>query len=458
MGYNFKQCERDQQYLMPPSLREWLPEGDLVWFILDAVEQMDLSGFYAAYREDGKGQTAYDPSMMVSLLLYTYCNGERSSRRIERLCERDIAYKVITADQVPDHTTISRFRKQHEHEIEGLFIEVLRLCAQAGLVKVGTVALDGTKVKANAALSANRTEKHIEEEVKRMLQEAAAKDAEEDKKYGKERRGDELPEELRDRGSRLARLKECKAQLEKEREEAKKKQQEKIEQREAEEKASGKKKRGRKPKTPEETAQKKEEAKANVTDPESGIMKTRKGYEQGYNAQAVVTENQIVLAADVTQEPNDVKQLHPMMEKAEENRKAVGIEDRVETGLADAGYCSEENLSKEDPEGPALLVATKKDWKQQKAMREEPSPRGRIPKDLTAKERMERKLRTKRGRQIYKKRSYTVEPVFGQIKDVRGFDRFMRRGVCACRSEWLLICGTHNLLKLWRSDVVVSRN
>ena len=451
MAYNLIECNRKQMYLMPPSLEDWLPEGDLAWFILDAVEQMDLKRFYGRYRSDGWGRAAFPPEMMVSLLLYGYCVGERSSRRIERLCERDVAFRVIAANHTPDHATIARFRQRNAKPLERLFIETLRLCAEAGLVKAGLVALDGTKIKANAALSANRTHRHLEEEVRKMLAEAEAKDAEEDALYGKEKRGDELPEQLRDRKSRLKRLKACKERLERESADEAGEQRRKIDERRAEEQATGKKKRGRKPKEPQSAPE--ESAKANVTDPESRIMKTRHGYVQGYNAQAVVTEDQVILAAEVTQEANDVKQLHPMLEQTEANLAAAGVEGEVETVLADAGYWSETNIQQADPEGPELFIATTKDWKQRKAMRERPTPRGRIPNNLGVRDRMERKLLTKRGRQLYKKRSWTVEPVFGQVKAARGCPPaggFMRRGAKAAGSEWKLICATHNLLKLFR--------
>jgi transposase len=209
-SFNFLPLNREQDHLMPPSLRDWLPEGDLSWFVLDAVSQMDLTPFYAKYRADGWGHAAYEPSMMVCLLLYAYCLGVRSSRQIERLCERDIGFRVITANQAPDHSTIARFRQANEEALTALFTQALRLCAEAGLVKVGTMALDGTKMKANASLAANRKYASIEAEVKRMLEEAAAKDAEEDELYGPDRRGDELPEDLRYRRKRLTRLKEPK--------------------------------------------------------------------------------------------------------------------------------------------------------------------------------------------------------------------------------------------------------
>jgi len=449
MAYNFLPCDRNQAYLLPPSLTDWLPPDHLAWFVLDAVEQIDLTDFYKKYRTDGVGNSAFHPSMMVALLIYSYCTGERSSRKIEKHCQTDVAYKVVTANQYPDHSTISRFRKDNQSHLKTLFLEILRLCSEAGLVKLGKVSLDGTKIKANASLSANRTLKHLEQEIDKMLSEAEAKDAEEDKAYGADKRGDELPEELRDRNSRINRLKACKARLEHQKAEAEKQQQDKIDARKAKEDSTGKKPRGREPKPAEEAGN--TEAKANVTDPDSRIMKTRKGFVQGLNAQAVTTEQQIIVAEDVTQEENDKQQLHPMLEQAEENRQAVEIEEEMGVALADAGYCSEENFTKKPAGDVELLVATQKDYKQRKAMAEQPPPEEPIPENLSPTELMERKLRTERGRELYKIRGQTIEPVFGQIKDVRGFGRFMQRGIEACRGEWSLICATHNLLKLWRS-------
>jgi transposase len=434
---------------MPPSLRDWLPEGDMVWFILDTVKQMDVSSFYHKRRPDGWGAASYEPSMMVALLLYAYCMGVLSSREIERLCERDIAFKVITANQKPDHASISRFRKDNSKELEGLFVQILRLCAAAGLVKVGTVALDGTKIEANASLAANRTQEHIEKEVAKRLAEAEATDKKEDKRYGLGKRGDELPEELRDRRSRLERLKACKQRLEREEEAARQKQQGKIEKRQAEEELSGKKRRGRKLKEPDEIAL--NEKKANVTDPDSRIMKTRKGFVQGYNGQAVVTEQQIIVAADVTQEENDVKQLQPMLSEAEQNLQAVALEEKIGNAVADAGYLSEDNLASETEDGPTLYIATKKDHQQRSEADEKPIPEGLMPEGLSLRERMEWRLSTKEGKEIYKKRSPMSEGVYGQIKSCRDIRRFVRKGLEACRSEWKLICGTHNLLKLYLS-------
>jgi transposase len=449
MGYNFKSVDRETAYLLPPNMREWLPAKHLAWFIVDAVESLDLKKFYLAYRSDGWGRAAYEPKMMTALLLYAYCLGEQSSREIEKACEVDVAFRVVAGNERPDHTTICRFRSEHEAALKGLFLEVLRLCRECGLVKAGAVALDGTKMKANAALSANRDYEHLKKEVERMFEEARAKDAEEDRQYGKDRRGDETPDEWATKEGRLKSLLEAKARLEAEAAAQAAEQAAKIEQRRAEEAATGKKKRGRKPGEPDERPE--NDAKANVTDPESRIMKTRSGYVQGYNAQAAVTEEQIIVAAEVTQECNDVGQLHPMLGKVEENLTAVGAPEALETALADAGYWSDANMSGAKPGGPELLIATNKDWKQRKAMREAPPPRGRIPAAMTVRERMERKLLTERGRALYKLRGQTIEPTFGQIKDGRGCDRFSRRGVTAADSEWSLMCATHNLLKLWRS-------
>jgi transposase len=449
MAYNLIECNREQMYLMPVSLKDWLSKGHLTWFILDAVDTMDLSKFYLKYRADGWGRAAYNPRVMVCLLLYAYCLGVRSSRQIERACEVDVAFRVITGNQKPDYSTVCRFRSQNEEELGMLFTQVLRLCAEAGLVKVGVVALDGTKVKANASLSANRTQEHIEAEVRKMLAEAREKDEEEDQLFGKDSRGDEIPEELKDRRSRLARLKECRERLAQEEAEKVQKQIERIEKRKEEEEAIGHKKRGRKPKEIAKVGQ--EEAKANLTDPDSRIMKTRSRYVQGYNAQAVVGRGQIIIAADVTQEANDVHQLHRMTEEARQEVKSAGIKQRIGNELADAGYWSEDNIVNLSPTDPEFLVATTKDWKQRKVLREQGAPRGRIPKQLSVRDRMERKLLTKRGKALYKLRSQMVEPVFGQIKAVRGCDTLMRRGFEAARNEWRLICATHNLLKIFRN-------
>jgi hypothetical protein len=306
-------------------------------------------------------------------------------------------------------------------------------------------------MKANASLAANRTEKALSEEIGRMLAEAEAKDAEEDKAFGKDRRGDELPEGLRSRQGRLARLTAARERLERERLEAEAAQREKLENRGRKELEAGQKTRGREPKGVEDVRAEQEERKANATAPETRILKTRSGYAQGFNAQAVCTDQQIIVAAEATNQENDQGQYHPMMEQARENAAEVldEKEARIKLGRADAGYCNVADLEKEC--GHELLIATKKDWKRRKDLREEPPPRGRIPARLSATERMERKLRTKRGSEEYKLRSRTIEPVFGQIKSGRGIASFYGRDLVSARGEWNLICGTHNLLKLFGS-------
>jgi transposase len=449
MAYNFKSADRETPYLMPPSLSEWLAEDHLAWFIVAAVKRLDLSAFRGRYRADGLGASAYDPELMVGLMLYAYCVGERSSRKIEEACAVDVAYRVLMGNLIPDYSTICRFRAEHEEDLKGLFKKVLRMCGKAGLVKAGTVALDGTKMKGSAAKSANRSYDHLQEEIDRMFEEAKRKDAEEDELYGKDRRGNEMPEHLNTREKQVKWIEAEMSRIEREAAEEAASKGKKIALREAEEAATGEKKRGRKPTLPDPEPAADE--KVNLTDPDSRLMKTREGYVQGYNAQAAVSKEQIILAEEVTQDRNDVGRLHPMLEKVEEELEDAEIEEEVENVLADAGYWSQANDEKADPAGPELFIATNKDWKQRKALREAPPPRGRMRKDMTARDRMERKLLTLRGRALYKLRGQTVEPVFGQIKDARGFDRFMRRGLRAVASEWSLICTTHNLLKLWRS-------
>lgn len=442
--------DREQGYLMPLSLREWLPDDDLAWFIVDAVEKMDLSAFIGDYRADGHGRAAHDPRMMVALLLYANSLGVRSSRQIERQCRRDVGFRVVAANGAPDHTTIARFRVRHEAALKELFTESLRLCRAAGMIKLGVVALDGTKMGCPAALAANRTAEAIDKELEKiaatMLEEAAAVDAAEDALFGPEGRGDELPEGLRRREDRRARLAEAKARLDAEAAARAAAHQDHLAERAAQERATGKKLRGRKPKPPDPAA----EAKANISDPESRIMKTQAGYLQGYNAQIVVTEEQVVIAAEVTDEANDVHQLHPMLAAVTTSLAAVGISDGVQVVVADAGYWSEDNLQQAVPTGPELLIATTKDWKTRKAMREAGIPTEPLPETASAQERMERELLSARGRELYAKRGQTVEPVFGQHKDGRGIRRFQRRGKAAAASEWKVINATHNLLKLYR--------
>jgi transposase len=446
----FRQPDRRQRFLLPIDMMDWLPKDDIVHLIVDAVELMDLRRFEASYSTSGPGQAPFSPAMMLALLIYAYSNKVRSSRKIEQLCRRDAGFRLIVGDAVPDHSVIARFRRRHTADMQAVFVEVLKLCREGGLLRLGVVALDGTKIKANAALDANRTDRSLAEEVAAMFAEADAVDAAEDGLYG-DRRGDELPPELADAGSRKARLAACREKLTAKAAEAAAHQQQKIDARAAEEQATGKGKRGRKPKPADDSVD--PDALANVTDPDSEIMKTRRGWVQGYNGQAVVTADQIIVAAELSSEANDLRQLQPMLNQAQAVVAAVVGEDvALGTVLADAGYWSKANAATETVDCE-LLIATQKDHRQRTALREAPPPRGRMPKTLTPRQRMDRKLRTKRGRALYRLRGQTVEPVFGQVKEQQGADRFMMRGIEACRGEWKLHAAAHNLRKLHRRSI-----
>jgi transposase len=447
----FRPYSPEQLLLLPPDMARWLPEDHLAYFIRDVGRQLDLSGIYGSYDGTQGGHPAYDPGMMVILLIYAYCVGVVSSRKIERATYESIPFRVLTADQHPDHDTIAEFRRRHLEALAALFVQVLRLCRKAGLVKLGHVSLDGTKVRANAskhkAMSYRRMEKSVaelEREVKRLLADAEGTDQAEDSQYGKGRGGDELPEELRFKQSRLAKIKEAKEALEQEaREQAEAQRLEQAKKREDRD-ASGDH-RGRPPKVPSE----KPEAKAqrNFTDPDSRIMKdgATQSFEQCYNCQAAVDgDSQVIVATRVSQETNDKKELKPVVETLKKNLN--GAKPRQLT--ADNGYFSENNvtyLAEEQIDG--YLATGRIKHGDQLPM----APRGRIPKEASIKERMARKLRTVKGRAIYAKRKEISEPVFGQIKHVRGIRQLLLRGVDKVRKEWDLICLGHNVLKLFRS-------
>lgn len=440
----FKEYSPDQQFLLPPHLNDWLEEGHLAYFIRDVVGELDLSAIYADY-ESGCGQPAYHPQMMVSLLLYGYCVGVASSRKIERATYEQVPFRVLAADQHPDHDTICTFRRRHLEALSELFVQVLRLCQQAGLVKLGHVALDGTKVQANAskhkAMSYGRMKQEIarlEEEVEQLLTEAEAVDTEEDAVCGAGNRGDKLPEELRHRQQRLERIRQAKGALE-----AEVRQQEDEADDEADEQSV--EDSDKPPPEPEDRAQR------NFTDPDSRIMRDNasKAFVQAYNCQAAVEDNtQVIVAADATQQANDKQQIEPMTEQMQANNGKLPKE-----VSADAGYFSEDNVEHLSQSGIDPYIATGQRKHSDKSV---PPPRGRIPRDATTKERMARKLRTKAGQAAYKKRRQTVEPVFGQIKEARGFRRFLLRGLAAVRTEWRLICLSHNLLKLFRSGAMAK--
>lgn len=405
----FKESNRDQMYLLPPSLKDWLSEDHLAYFIIELVDHLDLSAVYASYGGEGRGQPPYDPAMMTSLLFYAYCVGTPSSRKIERCCVEDVAFRVIAANQRPDHDSICEFRKRHLSALARLFLDVLKLCQEAGLVKLGHVALDGSKVKANAskhkAMSYGRMkekEDELERQEREMLELADRVDAEEEAKFGKGVRGDELPQELRRRESRLKKIREAKEK-------------------------------------PDSQSQR------NFTDPDSRIMKdgATKSFEQCYNAQAGVDGTaQVIVAAEVTQAANDKEQLVPMVLAVEANTGSV-----PEVVTADAGYYSESNVKAREGKKIDGYIAVDRI-----KHGEAPAPaEGEAGPELSVKELMRRKLLSERGRSVYAKRKAVVEPVFGQIKQVRGLRRFSLRGLGNVSAEWQIWCLTHNVLKLFRS-------
>jgi len=426
----FRPYDPDQMFLMPAALREWLSPDHLAYFISDVVDELDLSAIMSRYEGEERGYPPYHPRMMVKVLLYAYCIGVPSSRKIARRLQEDIAFRVLSANNTPGFRTVSDFRKEHLKALSELFLQVLKLCQEAGLVKLGHVSLDGTKVKANAsrnkAMSYGRMkeeEARLEAEVRELLRKAEEVDEEEDRRYGKDRRGDELPKELVFRESRLKKIREAKATLE---ERAR---------REAEE-ASAKGKEH--PDVPEDREQ------SNFTDPESRIMPAPGGKEfvQAYNCQvAVDSAHQVIVACEVTNQPTDKGQGIPMMEQVAVNTGALPSQ-----ASADAGFFSTKAVKGLMAMGVEPLIPPDK---VRHGSPLPPAPRGRIPKGLTLVERMRRKLRTKRGRKLYALRMETVEPVLGQIKQARGFRQFLLRGLRKVRGEWGLICTGHNLLKLF---------
>lgn len=518
MALSYRPVDRDQQFLLPPSMRDWLPESHLVWFVLDVVERLDTSGLHGRHPNDGVGRRAYDPDMLLGLLIYAYCMGVRSSRQIERLCLVDVAFRVLVGGHGPDHTTIARFRQHHQDVAAELFVDVLMLCAQVGLVKVGVVAIDGTKVGADASLKANRTRAQIEKEVSAMLADAARIDVGEDEMFGADR-GDEPPPELRDPRSRGARLDAAVKVLDEQRrareaeqdaarqarrqawdqrldsdrrpggrppaelelelaeealahaERLAHQQRQQRAEREAAAAAGGRKLRGRRPaseprgvhRARERVQQARARAvgteaaaaaggdpeRVNVTDPESRIMKAPGGWVQGYNAQAAVSQDGVVLAAVVTQDGNDLNQCTPMMDATGSNLSAAGVGEPVGVLLFDAGYLSEGNLV---AAGPDRLIATGKAWK---LRRSEPTE-GPPPDDATPIEAMSHRLRTPEGSALYAQRQHTVEPVFGDVKHLRGLRRFSRRGLAAVDAEWKLQLAAHNILKMFRQAAAAT--
>ena len=509
MAQNFIGCDREQAFLMPPSLREWLPEDHLAWFVIEAVEEMNLDEFYADYRADGHGRAAYEPSMMVALLLYAYATGQRSARAIERHCGQDIAYRVVTANRVPDHATVARFVCRHERALGELFGSVLTLCARAGLILTGVVAIDGTKLAANASREANSDYERIAREI---VAEAKATDEAEDELYG-EARGDELPEELRTSEGRRRWLAEAKQALDAERTtdplqpvaeptdetasmprgraldqgrrgwhrdarqrlderherearpiprsrearlaESKRRLEEELQvERQANEayeayRARGISRDGRRfgggPPSPHQVPDT-PTGKINTTDPDSRLMKVTSGYVQGYNAQAAVSEEQIVLAAEISVDSPDFGHLEPMVAATVTELGRAGVAEKPQVAVADAGYWHHEQIDSVAADGIAVLIPP--DANRRKGAR--PGWQG------GRYEWMRRVLASELGERLYRKRSQTVEPMFGHTKHNRGMSRFHRRGRSAARTEWRLITATHNLKKLHSHTLVAA--
>ena len=451
----FRDYDQHQSFLLPPSLDDWLPNDHTARFISEAVDEMlDLASVYASY-ERSDGAPPYDPKMMLKLLLYAYSTGVTSSREMERRCQIDVAFRWLSANTAPDYRSISRFRRRHLLALDDLFIQVLTLCAEAGLVSLGRVALDGTKLRASAsrhkAMSHDRMGPKIEElaaQVAAMLAEAEATDRAEDEEFGEDRRGDELPAELATKEGRLARMRAAKAAIEAE----------------AAAKASAKAATKAADNGGDEaavaeaaemaaaTATPNPKTQRNFTDPESRMMKTTNGFHYAYNAQTVVDEgSQVVLAAEVTQQATDVDQLFFMIGVTEGNLDAADIDDSPEVILADAGYCSEANLQQvADAEINALVATGRIRGKE----RVSDAPRGRIPNNATQRERMARRLRTKAGRADYARRKAIVEPAFGQMKVRQAAGHLRLRGLAGAQGEWTLHVICHNLRKLANANGV----
>jgi transposase len=426
MAKTYRPYVPEQDLLLPPSLRDWLPEDHLAFFVSDLIDQVDLSAITSVYEDEERGYPPYHPVMLTKVLVYGYCVGVFSSRKMQRRLVEDVAFRVLAAGNHPDFRTIADFRQTHLAALKGFFEQVLRLAQALGTPTVGRVALDGSKIKANAskhkAMSYGRMgekQRQLRDQVQQLLDQAEAADAAEDAAYGRDRRGDELPAELQRRESRLKRIREAKRALE--------------ERAKAEATAAGK---------PAESAKPDPKAQYNFTDPESRIMKGPDGFVQAYNVQVAVNELQLIVGQAVTQETNDKKQLMPMITTI-----AQQSGHRPDQLLADAGYCSDVNLTAIAHTDIDAYISTRK---QTHGQRLEPCPRGPLPKTATIVDRMSRKLRTQAGATVYAARKGIVEPVIGQIKHARGFRQFLLRGFEKVQGEWSLVCTTHNILKLYR--------
>jgi transposase len=428
MPQNFLFPQRDQPLLMPVDMREWLPEDDLVFIVLDAVAALDLGGFRRQYRADGHGRAAFDPEMMIALLLYGYCQGERSSRAIEKRCVRDAGYRVICGGLRPDHATIARFRARHEQALGGLFSQVLRLLAAEGMVALGLLSLDGTKLAGNAAQKANRTLPQIG----KILAEAAAADAAEDARYG-DAAGQPTPRTLARRAERRERLARARDRLAAEHQGRRDAQRAKQEAWDAA--AAAGKRGGRRPgDEPPRANRAGTEPRANITDPDVRVMRNQ-GYVAGYNGQIVVTAGQVIVGAMLSQHPAGRTLLQPLLDQCRDQLAAAGIGPKLRTVLADAGYVSEETFARAEQDKLRLLAPLAKDPARPATRR---GARVKYLDQYPATARAIRRIRHPRGREDYKLRARTVEPVFGQLKTCQKFSMMSRRGLAACESEWLL--------------------
>jgi transposase len=457
---NYRAWDAQQSCQEPVSPRDALPEDDLVFFLLDLIPQMDLRPFHRHYARELRGQPPFDVTMMVTLLVYAYCVGVCSSRKIAAACERNLAFRAIVGNDPPDFRTISDFRKIHTAAFRPLFLEVLRVAGALGMVALGNLSTDGTKMGANAsrhkAMSYGYMGKELERlqaEVDRLLEQAERTDAEQDAALGS-RRGDELPDELKRREDRLAKIRAAQARLEAEAKAKACEEQRRLDEGQARREAEGRKRRGKVPgpvkSSPEDKAQ------TNFTDPEAKIMKqSNKGFDYSYNAQAVVDgAGQIIASAEVTNAANDKQQAVPMARATLENLSAAGIErpkgaDGTPTPIpntADSGYFSEGAVGELEALGMDPHVAIDR----QKHHEGIPAATPEAAAEASAKDKMRQKLGSAAGKALYAARKQIVEPVFGQIKSARGIRRFLLRGLEKVAGEWQLICLTHNLLKIWR--------
>lgn len=450
MSRKFRDWQPDAGWLFPPSPRDWLPEEHLVYFLLDVTAAVDISPIVDDYGGENGGAPPFHPRMMLVLLLYSYAEGVLSSRKIMKRCTTDAAFRVIVGEDIPNFRRIAEFRARHLKHLPPLFLEVLMLCREAGLLKVGRLCLDGTKVKANAsrnkAMSYDRMgpeAERLQKEIDTLLARANDADADDDDQFG-DLAGDEIPDELKRRESRLAKILQAKQALE---DAAQQKAQDHVDKMEAE---------GRNHRTKPEDAVPSPKSQRNFTDPESKIMKTsNKGFDQCGNAQAVANEQQIIIAADVTDQANDVRQTIPMVDQAVANLDSVGALENIKAFTADAGYFSEDNMEAVDSNDriDAAFIATGRQKHNDKVPA---AAKGRPPKGITPKQKMARRNRTKKGKQEYARRKVIIEPVFGQIKSGLGFRNFSMRGLEKMKGEWNLVCLVHNLLKLFRSGALAT--